>query len=171
VTGFDPANNAITLNDGSKTTYDILVVNPGLSLRFDKIEGAKAALDDPDAPVASMYTLEGAYKTSLLRANFKGGNAVFTCPTFPIKCGGAPQKILYLSEDTWKKNGVKAKSRLMYFSAPAVMFPPSDEFNQALQATCEGKGIEQFFSHNLVAIDKDKRVASFKHTKSEQIIT
>ena len=37
VTSFDPSNNELSLSDGSKATYDYLVVNPGLSLRFDKI--------------------------------------------------------------------------------------------------------------------------------------
>ena len=30
VNTFDPENNAITLSDGSKVTYDYLVVSPGL---------------------------------------------------------------------------------------------------------------------------------------------
>ena len=30
VTTFDPENNSITLADGSTTTYDVLIVNPGL---------------------------------------------------------------------------------------------------------------------------------------------
>lgn len=107
VAGLDPTNNALTLADGSKRTYDYLVVAPGLQLRYDLIEGAQAALDDVTSPVGSMYNLEGAYKTSVLRESFRGGNAVFTSPPFPIKCGGAPQKILYLSEATFRKNKVR----------------------------------------------------------------
>lgn len=30
--------------------------------------------------------------------NFQGGNAIFTLPNTPIKCLGAPQKIMYLAE-------------------------------------------------------------------------
>ena len=70
----------MTLSDGSKATYDYLVVNPGLQLRYDLIEGCQEALDDVAAPVSSMYYLEGAYKTSVLREGFRGGKAVFTCP-------------------------------------------------------------------------------------------
>lgn len=108
------------MEDGSKTTYDILVVNPGLQLRYDKIEGAKEAMEDMDSPVSSMYTLNGAYKTSVLRESFRGGNALFTCPPFPIKCGGAPQKILYLSEATFRKNGVRDQSNLKFMTATPV---------------------------------------------------
>ena len=35
VTGFSPESNEISLSDGSNHSYDILVVNPGLKLRFD----------------------------------------------------------------------------------------------------------------------------------------
>ena len=122
----------MTLSDGSKATYDILVVNPGCSLRFDKIEGAQEAIDDTDAPVSSMYTLPGAYKTSILREGFRGGNAIFTCPPFPIKCGGAPQKIMYLSEDTFRKNGVRYSTTMKYYAAPPIQFPPNDEYSDAL---------------------------------------
>ena len=145
VTGFLPESNEIALSDGSKHSYDILVVNPGLSLRFDQIKGAREALDDPDTPVGSMYYLEGAYKTSLMREAFNGGNAIFTCPKFPIKCGGAPQKVLYLSEETFRKNGVRDKTKMRYYAAPPIMFPPNDDFNEVLNKTCIDKGIEQFF--------------------------
>ncbi len=33
-------------------------------------------------------------------SNFKQGNAIFTHPNTPIKCGGAPMKIMYLAEDS-----------------------------------------------------------------------
>jgi len=79
-----------------------------------------------------MYTLEGAYKTSLMREAFKGGNAIFTCPKLPIKCGGAPQKILYLSEETFRKNGVRDSTKVRYYGAPPIMFPPNDDFNEVL---------------------------------------
>lgn len=41
------------------------------------------------------------------------------------------------------------------------MFPPSDEFNAALDSVCQSKGIEQHFKHTLTSIDKDNRVATF----------
>lgn len=63
---------------------------PGVVLRYDKIEGAIEALDDPVSNVGSIYRLDYAYKMSKLRDNFSGGKAIFTLPTMPIKCGGAP---------------------------------------------------------------------------------
>lgn len=59
-------------------------------LRFDKIEGAKEALEEASSPVGSIYRLDLAYKTNALRERFSGGKAIFMLPTMPIKCGGAP---------------------------------------------------------------------------------
>ena len=55
VVSFQPDQNQITLKDGDEITYDYLVVNPGLKLRFDLIEGAREAMADPDSPVGSIY--------------------------------------------------------------------------------------------------------------------
>jgi hypothetical protein len=35
--------------------------------------------------------------------NLKEGEAIFTFPKPPIKCPGAPQKIMYLAEDYFRK--------------------------------------------------------------------
>jgi|Transcript_14993 sulfide:quinone oxidoreductase len=117
-----------------------------------------------------MYRLEGAYKTSVLRESFKGGNALFTSPKFPIKCGGAPQKILYLCEEAWRKSGVRDRTSLKYYAAVPVMFPPNDEFSEALNEVCLSKGIEQNFMHDLTSIDKDNRVATFTDLKSGETV-
>lgn len=90
VQSFNPEQNQITLADGTEVTYEYLVVGTGSELRWDLIEGSKQALDDENAPISSIYDLKGAYKASIMREEFKGGNALFTLPTMPIKCGGAP---------------------------------------------------------------------------------
>ena len=50
----------------------------------------------------------------------QGGNAIFTFPASPIKCAGAPQKIMYLAEEAWRRRGVSA--HIHYRSALAVLF-------------------------------------------------
>jgi len=90
VTSFEPDSNKIITKDGAEHTYDAMIVAAGVSLRFDKIEGAVEALDDHNHPAVSMYELSYAYQASKHREAFKGGKAIFTLPTMPIKCGGAP---------------------------------------------------------------------------------
>ena len=107
ITKIDPDNNTLETQEGNIIKYDWLVASPGLTLRYDKIEGALEAIEDPNSPVGSIYRLDGAYKTSRLREGFRGGKAVFMLPQMPIKCGGAPQKVMYLSEETFRRNGVR----------------------------------------------------------------
>lgn len=84
VVSLDPENNSFTTNKG-KHTYEYLVVAPGLKLRYDLIEGASEALDDPDHPVVSIYREDYAYKTLRHREKFIKGTALFYQPPFPIK--------------------------------------------------------------------------------------
>ena len=123
VASFDPSNNSLTCKDGETITYDYLVVGTGLQLRYDFIPGATEALDDETCPVGSMYRYDYAMKMRQLRENFKGGKAVFTLPQMPIKCGGAPQKILYLSEHTFRTNKVRENCDVHYYTSTPAMFP------------------------------------------------
>ena len=60
----DSDNSQIVTKEGNRYQYNFLVVCPGVSLRWDKIEGAKEACEDPNSPVASIYRLDYAYKAS-----------------------------------------------------------------------------------------------------------
>ena len=55
--------------------------------------------------------------------NFKGGRIIFTEPQMPIKCGGAPQKIMYLTHDRLKKKGVNAKIEMHMAKASVFGVP------------------------------------------------
>jgi len=168
VATFEPEQNTLKLADGSEHTYDILVIAPGCQLRFDLIEGSQEAIEDPNSPVSSIYTLNGAYKTSVLREGFRGGKAVFYMPPLPIKCGGGPQKIMYLSEETFRKNGVRDQSDVHYYSAMHNMFPNCLKFSDALVPIAAEKNIDVHFKHLLKSIDKDNRVATYENLDTEE---
>ena len=46
------------------------MVAAGLQLDFKSIEGAVEAIEDPDCPAGSMYTLDYAYEFAKQRENF-----------------------------------------------------------------------------------------------------
>ncbi len=104
VIAFMPAENKVLCTSGKEITYDYLVVSPGIQLDWDKIKGLKETLGKNS--VSSNYLFEFAPKTWEFIKNFKGGTAVFTNPPTPIKCGGAPHKIMYLACDYWKNKGI-----------------------------------------------------------------
>ena len=56
-----------------------------------------------DPQICSNYDHEYVKKTWPAIQNFKGGNAIFTFPNTPVKCAGAPQKIMYLADDAWRR--------------------------------------------------------------------
>lgn len=53
--------------------------------------------------IGSNYSVHTVEKTWKALQDFNEGNAIFTFPNTPVKCAGAPQKIMYLSEAYWRK--------------------------------------------------------------------
>ena len=102
--GFDPDNNTVTCADGATYAYDVLVVCPGIQLDWNRTEGLEDALGRDG--VSSNYRFDLAPRTWDFIRNTRSGTAVFTMPSGPIKCAGAPQKIAYLASDYWRKQGV-----------------------------------------------------------------
>ena len=62
VASFSPDLNKFVLKNGEEVHYEYLVLGAGLRLNYEAIAGAVEALDDPSAPVGSMYRLDYAYK-------------------------------------------------------------------------------------------------------------
>ena len=63
---------------------------------ISQIKGLPDAFETPG--VCSNYHADYVKKTYPATKAFKEGNAVFTFPNTPIKCAGAPQKIMYLTD-------------------------------------------------------------------------
>lgn len=98
---FDPENNKVVSKSGNEYGYDYLVVCPGLRMAPELVKGLPEAMEK--GIVCSNYT-DPNHTWKTLK-NFKGGTALFTMPTTPIKCGGAPQKIMYLADEHFRKTG------------------------------------------------------------------
>lgn len=100
----DPDNNTITCADGATYEYDVLVVCPGIQLDWHRTDGLAETLGKDG--VSSNYRFDLAPRTWEFIRDLRSGTAVFTMPSGPIKCAGAPQKIAYLASDHWRKEGV-----------------------------------------------------------------
>jgi len=110
---FVPEENKVVCKSGTAYTYDAMIVCPGIQLDWNKIKGFKETLGKNN--VSSNYSFDMAPYTWELIKNFKGGTAIFTNPVSPIKCGGAPHKILYLACDYWRRRGILDKCDVHYF--------------------------------------------------------
>ena len=154
VENVSPKKNEITTKDGNKYTYDYLVVSPGLVYDFSLVEGLKEAFER--GVVCSNYT--DPEETWNQIKQFKGGTALFTQPTTPIKCGGAPQKIMYLAENHFKKTGVKSSTNIVFATSGGVIFGVK-EIAKTLMNVVDRKDINLRFGHQLKKIDPKNKIA------------
>lgn len=117
-----PEQNTLITDDGQTWTYDQLVIATGNVCGFDAVKGLKEALDDPQCPVGSIYWKDYANKFNNLASKIQSGKVIFTEPPMPIKCGGAPQKVLYLNEERFRNNKVRQNIDLEFHKTIGVMF-------------------------------------------------
>ena len=157
---FDPENNKVTSKDGNEYTYDFLVVAPGLRMAPELVEGLTEAMDK--GVVCSNYT-DPEHTWEVLK-NFKGGTALFTQPTTPIKCGGAPQKIMYLADDHFRKAGIRDKTDIVFAIPGGVIFGVKP-IAKTLMDVVDRKDINIRFFHKLVKVDAKNQIAWYEIDK------
>ena len=171
---FDPDNNQVILRSGEKVDYDYLVVATGIEYDYERIKGLKKE-DIGTNGISSVYlsdlekgTATGATITKQwfddLKAAAKEGKkprAIYTQPNTPIKCGGAPQKILYLSADYLKKEGLHAE--FIFATNGGKLFKFEDVAKELQKAQDGYEGMSTKFKHNLIAIDVKNKIATFDY--------
>jgi sulfide:quinone oxidoreductase len=161
---FDPENNAVVLEDGTRLTYRLLIVAPGIKLDWAQIDGLEATLGKNG--VTSNYRYDLAPYTWELVQNLKSGRAIFSQPPMPIKCAGAPQKAMYLSCDAWRHRGVLDNIEVEFRNAGGVLFGV-EAYVPALMKYVERYGIQLKLGSNLVAVDGPGGVATFQTAEGQ----
>lgn len=159
VVKLDPDNNAVLTQEGILVEYDYLIVCPGIQLDWHLIKGLKEAIGKHG--VTSNYAPNYAPYTWELLKNFSGGNALFTFPKTPVKCGGAPQKIMYMADDTFRsKLGVRQRTNVMFLTPSTKMFGVP-EYSALLDKVIAEREIDVKFRHNLKEIKAETKEAVF----------
>ncbi|MEM9489286.1 MAG: FAD/NAD(P)-binding oxidoreductase, partial [Myxococcota bacterium] len=102
---FQPEQNAVITGSGDTIHYEVLIVAPGIQLDWGEIRGLRQALGTDG--VCSNYSYDTVETTWRFLREMDRGNAVFTFPATPIKCAGAPQKIMWLAEHHLRRRGVR----------------------------------------------------------------
>lgn len=164
VSELDPDTQQVVLSDGRRVGYDILVVTPGLKLDWDGVDGLRETLGRNG--VCSNYDPSLAEYTWQCIRSFRGGKALFTQPPAPIKCAGAPQKIAYLAADHFHKNDLSSRTEIKFLAAGGALFSVPD-FVPPLEQVARRHNIDVKLNHNLVAVDGDRKEATFRVTGGE----
>lgn len=153
-----PGDNTIVTDSGRTIGYDYLVLAPGIQLDWKKIKGLEGHLGKDG--LCSNYAYDQCEQTWETIRTFRGGNALFTQPSTPIKCAGAPQKIMYMADDQFRKAGVRKEAEIMFLSGAATIFsaPP---YIPSLNKVIERKGIVTLFRHDLIEVRPASKEAVF----------
>tara|TARA_Y100001935_G_scaffold142663_1_gene117916 strand:- start:12583 stop:13932 length:1350 start_codon:yes stop_codon:yes gene_type:complete len=160
-TAFKPEENKVSTIEHGDITYKYLIVSPGLVMEPSMIEGLPEALEK--GIVCSNY-IDPNHTWDLLK-KFKGGNAIFTQPTTPIKCGGAPQKIAYLAADYFQKNNVKAN---VMFATPGSVIFGVEPIKKTLHQVLDRYGIHFRPFYAPTRIDVENKIVHFKYVDESE---
>jgi sulfide:quinone oxidoreductase len=181
----EASTNTVTTESGKKIKYDVLIVAAGLKLDYGRIKGLEEAgevystgdnsklvkiLDSVGAN--SLYTASGAADTwnkmQKFVADAKSGKkvkGVFTHPNTPIKCGGAPKKIMYLTNARLEEAGARDNADLHFYPNGGAMFGIKD-YHTAIVKQFEARDMKWSYKHNLVEVQKGMAVFD-KHWKEK----
>lgn len=165
VATFDPDNNSVTLASGASHTYDVLVVAAGIQINWDQIPGLKESVGKAGTGVCSNYSYDTVESTFENIRNLKKGTAIFTHPSTPIKCGGAPIKITYLASDHWRRNGVAANIKKKFIKGGPGIFAVK-KYADSLTKVADRYGIDRVWKTDLVELRPDKKEAVFRHMET-----
>lgn len=155
---FFPERNEVSLDNGETISYDYLIVAPGIQLNWSAIKGLQETLGKNG--VCSNYHYHIAPYTFECIKGLKKGKAIFTNPHTPVKCGGAPHKIMYLAADYFRKHGVLHNIDIQYWSGGTRLFAV-EKYERTLKQVVERGHIKLNFFVRLDEIDGSNKRAKF----------
>ncbi|MBW7651799.1 FAD/NAD(P)-binding oxidoreductase [Anoxybacillus sp. ST4] len=165
---FSPEDNMLKTKEGSIVRYDYLVVAAGVEIYWDQIKGLKETIGKNG--VCSNYSYDYVQSTWENIRNFRGGTAIFTQPSTQVKCGGAPQKIMYLADDYFRQSGVREQTNMIFASGLPNIFAVK-RYADTLEQVIQRKQIETKYRVELVEIDGEAKKATFEHLDTGERFT
>ncbi|NXX67490.1 SQOR protein, partial [Spizella passerina] len=159
VTAFHPDKNYVCLEDDIKVSYKYLIIALGISLHYEKIKGLPEGFNHPK--IGSNYSVQTVEKTWRALQDFNEGNAIFTFPNTPVKCAGAPQKIMYLADAYLRKTGKRSKANIIFNTSLGVIFGVK-KYADALLEIIKDKNIIVNYKYNLIEVRAGKQEAVFE---------
>ena len=165
VSSIRPDEKAVVTAGGRRITYDWLVVALGIQIDWTAIPGLAEGIGTRG--ICSNYSFEHvAYTWETIRT-FKGGTALFTVPNTAVKCGGAPQKIMYLADDAFRRIGVRDRTKIVFASPQKAIFAV-EKYCKTLESVITRKKIDARFRQNLVELRPDARQAVFENLDTHE---
>uniref|UniRef100_A0A8C6R9W9 Sulfide:quinone oxidoreductase, mitochondrial n=2 Tax=Nannospalax galili TaxID=1026970 RepID=A0A8C6R9W9_NANGA len=160
VAELNPDKSCIRTDSGKEISYKYLIIALGIQLDYEKIKGLPEGFAHPK--IGSNYSVKTVEKTWKALQDFKEGNAIFTFPNTPVKCAGAPQKIMYLSEAYFRKTGKRSKANIIFNTSLGAIFGVK-KYADALQEIIRERNLTVNYKQNLIEVRADKQEAVFEN--------
>jgi sulfide:quinone oxidoreductase len=165
----DPEAKTVITNANETIAYDFLVVAAGIDLDYEAIEGLDRSMLGKNglfsvyayvSAIAAWDQLQALAKDSKKRKV----SALFCETTTPIKCGGAPKKIAFLTQDYLRRNGVRSNATLTQMMSGTSWFGVK-VYADAIERLYAKREMASEFQRKLVKIDAARREATFSTPK------
>ena len=180
---FNPEANTVALESGDTISYDFLIVAAGITLDYGSIKGLEEVGDAytvgdaskilkvfGDSGVTSVYNVDSSVAMWTQMQKFiekaKSGQkvkGVFSDPATAIKCGGAPKKVMYLTNSRLVEAKARQNADLSFYADSGKLFGVK-EYADAIEKQFIARDMKWNFNHNLIGVDIANKTATFdKH--------
>ena len=151
----ETSENAVYLGDGSRLTYDVLIVATGTRVVPSETEG----LTGPGwrQTMFDFYTLDGATALARKLADWPGGRLVIDIVDMPIKCPVAPLEFAFLADAFFSERGIRDKVTITYVTPLDSAFT-KPTCSKALSHLLTEKGVELVTEFNAGRADGENGV-------------
>ena len=184
---FNPEANKVELESGETLTYDFLIIAAGVALNFGAIKGLEEIGDAytagdaskilkvfGDSGVTSVYNIDSSVamweQTQKFIQKAKSGQKVkgiFSDPNTAIKCGGAPKKVMYLTNARLNEAKARENAELNFYADSGKLFGVK-EYADAIEKQFIARDMKWNLLHNLTSVDIEKKIAIFDKHWEEQ---
>jgi sulfide:quinone oxidoreductase len=164
----DLEEQSVTTENGDTIRYEYLVLAPGIQLDWDAIPGLKGNVGKYG--ICSNYAYDTVRTTEETLSTFESGTALFTMPATPVKCPGAPQKIVYLADEVLRKNEVRDQSEII-FSLPGDDIFGIEKYAEPLRRVIDRKDIDPRYGTRLDALEPEGQQAVIEDPESGETTT
>lgn len=104
--------NYVSLESGTKLTYDILIIATGAKIAPDEVEGMSGK--EWNNSVFDFYTFEGALALRNKLREWPGGELVVHITEMPIKCPVAPIEFAFLADSYFTHKKMRDKVNITF---------------------------------------------------------
>ena len=143
VESIDVAARSVAVS-GDSFAYDWLVLATGAQLEPERVPGLDGA--------HHFYDMEHALGLRETLRNFKGGRIVVGPARKTYKCPSAPLEFVLLLNDHLRRQGLRERTELYYFSPHPAIFG-GERLARIMQPLFEARGILTALNFNLEEID------------------